>query len=512
MKNHIYILLFLTLPILSFSQAGEQEQITPDLIIGHYGISLKNKVIGNYQIYVCGPASECYGYFNEGNIVFNNTKLYFINGEARFTGDIDIDFSTLKIIDQGFDSYPEYKKRSPVYLDKDNAYSGLHHGLIIDKLDGYKYFKGHFLIKNNTLAYLDEHGLYRLTNSNEIDKTTFTPITGHFFYDKNGVYYIENGYSDVDEKKFSEYEKIQDLDKNGTLKIKHDENYCIIDNIVYDLSGNLSIIDINPNTINKFCLNDYDGRMLLFDENTVYERPYSHYSFDKVDCNDTYEKEEIYCFSKNLKSIQLIRETVYTEYHYDIKNKTLYFDAYKDLGLTEVSGNVYIIDNEYFFTDFDRFSSKLESIKIWNHEKDTYEELDRNQYKPIHKDKYWYKGDLYGNHSKLIQKGFSTKNIRVLNTNDHYYILNNDMIFNLEIDNSKLNLNSLKVLKSANGEASNYLIGDDFLIYDNQVIKNLETKNIKTLTKAIIKNDQFIIISGEKHNLKDFPFEIVLVE
>jgi len=514
MKNKLLILSICFSSYSGISQTETAENfINPDVIIGEYGISLKNKTIGRYHIYDCSDEdfhAECYGYFKTNTINFDTTTLVFIGNELKFKEDLILDLESIKIIDSGNDSGKDSQKRDPIYIDKNNAYNSLYKNGLISNLYNFKHLNQNYFINNDELAYLDQFGFYILTNSNVIDKTTFKPIIKNLFYDKNGVYYVEYGHSEIDNKKYSEIITLQDLKTSKKPSILIKENYCVINDKVYDLNRFENEIQLDPNNIKEIILNDFSGAMLLHDDKTIYERSQKHYRFNKATCETEYEKTELQCLFKDFSTIKTLRKTRFTEYHINLDKKILYFDANKNLNLTETSGNLYKVGNDYYFTDNDRFSTQINAIKIWNPKIDSYENIDLDNYHHLHNETYYYKGNLYGHHSKIKQANFNIINAQVLSTNYQSYITNNEQIIDV-VDSKKLNLTNLKVLKTKYKEPTNYLIGNDFLIYKNQIIKNIETRNIEVLTTNILKTKYFLINEGEKIALSAFPFKIMTI-
>jgi len=511
MKNIAIGVLLLMFPIISFAQEEPEGLIEPDMIIGEYGISLEDQLIGSYYEFPCGPAAECYGYQRKDNISFQDSKLYFIDGVACFEEDLPFDRSTLKTIysSSDIDHFKESKK--PIYIDRYKAYSNIY-GEVISELDGFSHYKGNFLIKESKLAYLDIYGFYILSNSEAIDKATFEPIAGQFFYDKNGVYYIENGYSEVGGRSFSDYEKIQDRKGNDPIDIIVDQDYYVINDIVYDVTGNLSVLELDPNKIQKLLLNKFDGQMLLFDSENVYERPYGTYAFDKSDCEDEYEQEQIYCQINNLQSLGPIRKTGFLEYHLDRESKTLYFDAYQELGFSKISGQLYHSEDGYFITDLDYVSTDLNHVKIWNTDLKEYEELDLSQYQYIHDVFYWYKGDLYGHHSEIESEDFSLENARVIRTKSNVYFLNKDTLLDVDYTFKETDLETLKPLRLENGELTDFVVGDGFLVYNRQVIPNINTQTIEALSAEILRTKESVVLEGLVYPIEEFPFEITRLQ
>jgi len=513
MKSLALILCFYFISNTLIAQSNDENIVKPDFIIGEYGISLKNKTIGRYRIFDCSDEeyhAECFAYFKVDNIDYDTTSLIVIGNEFRFKEDLILDVSTIKIIDIGNSSKRDSQERDPIYIDKNDAYKGLHKNNLIDSLYGFKHLDQNYFFKNNSLAFLDQHAFRFLNDSNKIDKTTFKAITKNLFYDKNGVYYVEYGHSEVEGKKYSNYIKLQHLKPNQKPSILIKENYCVINGKVYDLNRFENELILNPTKIKELVLDDFSGAMLLYDDNTVYERSQKHYRFEKAMCDTEYEKTEIHCLFNDLSTARTLRKTGFLEYHLDLDKKTLYFDANKDLNLTETSGNLYKIGNSYYFTDNDRFSTQINNVKIWNPKINSYESIDVDNYHYFNNETYYYKGNLYGHHSELKQTNFSLLNARTLSTNNQSYIVNNEKIVGM-VENEKLNFESIKVLRNKNNQVTNYLIGKDFLVYNNQIIKGVDTESIYILSNNIIKTKHFLINEGTKIPLDTFPFKIKIL-
>ena len=496
------------------SQTGaDDNMIQPDFEIGNYGISLKNKTIGRYRVFDCSDKdfqAECYGYFKADDINFNTTTLMFIGNEVIFKEDVLLDLETLQVITAGNNSQVDTKQKDALYVDHDIAVNNLLGNRVIDSLKGFKHLDKQFFKKGNSIAYLGPYGFHKLNNSMSIDLFSFKAVVKNLFYDKNAVYYVEYGYSEIEGEKYSDIIKLQGLPTNKKPNLAVTEHYVVINGKVYDINRLENELLLNPEEINEIVLQRYSGEMLLFDDKTVYDKQYYHYRFDEAKCETDYEKIEIQCLFKDLSTIKTLRRTGFTEYHLDEENKTLYFDANKDLNLTETSGNLYSIEGQFYFNDFDRFSLKLETVKVWNPDLDHYENLDLENYDYTSDVFYAYKGNLYGHHSERVQDNFSLDNVRVLETDNRDYIVNNSLIIDLK-GTDNLNLRILKVLNSVTKDATGYLVGDNYLIYDNEIIKNVNISEITVLNKDVLKTATHLINKGKKIELSRLPFKIEVI-
>lgn len=515
MKNLYYVL---ALCITSWAIQGQTETnenyVEPDFEIGNYGISLKTKSIGRYEVFDCSDEeyhAECVGYFKADDIDFNTTSLIFSGGEVSYIEDMTLDLTTLKVVKVGGESGSSSYEEEGLYIDTYTASTNLQGTRVIDSLKGYTHLAKQFFSKGDNLAYLDDDGFYKLNESHKIDIASFTPIINNLFHDENGVYYVEYGHLTVENQKYSDIIKLQDLEGNEKPKITLTDYYYIINNTVYDARRVKNQLLLDPQKIDQLILKEYSGKMLLFDDKTFYDKSYGTSYFDEALCETDYEKKEIQCLFPDLSTLKKLRSTRYTDYHLDTDNKTIYFNADKDLGLTEVSGNLYSIDSQFYFNDFDSFSLKLDAVQVWNPAITGYEPIFLEEYQYINDEFYYYKGNLYGNQSQLIHADFSLENARVLKTDYGDYIVNEDVIIAFS-ESKSLNLDGLKVLKTKSNTASNYLIGNDYLIYNNQVLEGVNLKDIIVLNKDILKTTMHLIIKGQKIALSTFPFEIVVIE
>lgn len=485
--------------------------IKPDLIIGNYGISLKDNVIGRFGAISCdgsnGEVGKCVGYIKDDTIKLDSITLVFIDKDIKLKKELGLD---LQVIASRYDSTVDSEKKDGLYIDKEKAYTDLYSNRAIATLDGYRHLDQSFFIKEDSIAYLDHSGLYRLTSSKNLDISSFTPITKRLFYDASGIYYVEDDYTMVANKMQADFIKLEDRTAKQEISITIKDEYCIINDKVYSLDGKLIELSLNLNQIHMLKLDEYSDHMLLSDGNKTYERDPINHGFDEVSCEDELDKIGPGCIMKNLKETVPLRKTWATEYYIDSKNATLYFDANKNLNLTETSGHLFTTKDGFYFTDFDRFSLSLDTVKIWNSESNDYEDIDLDQYQHIYQETYWYKGNLYGHNSDVLYENFKRENARVLLTFKHKYFVNDELIIGLEEESKQLDLSALTVLNFNDGQPSDYLIGSDYLIYNNKIIKNIDTKNIQILHKDILKNDTSLIVGGEKFKINELPFKIAI--
>ena len=477
---------------------AQSDKLIPevDFIIGDYGISFKNKKIGKGLVL---------GYYEIPKMNFEKTSLYIVGKKVLFIEDQTFDVNTLQAIETG-KSWKEATKRDALYYDKNGIYRRLFIQNKKDYSEGFTLLKDNSFTKNNELYFAESHGFYRIENSQQLDFDSIKQIVGQFFMDKNGFYFAKsNVISHYDDTIDSiEFEKVQEMNVNPQIKVF--EDYCIINKKVYALQSNLKELELDYNNIQKLDVFKFDGAKAFSDNTNIYYRYMSTSSIDKVDCSA--DENELYCIEKDFSKIELLRETGFTEYHYDIDKSVLYFDTYdKEIGFTETSGDIYKISDGYYFQDHDRFSERIKEVKIWNPKNKAYENLDIEQYKHIFRVNYYYKGNLYGHHSELIHKNFNIKALKVLKTYKHYYISDDKIIVNFS-ESDALDLAKLEVLKMPDGEPSDYLTDGKSLVYDNQLIENFENIDVNIVNQDLIITKNYIYSKGEVISRNEFKIPI----
>lgn len=496
-----------------FSQNGNP--IAVDLELGDYGISLEDQKIGRGIEYPCGELASCYGYFDDGTINYKTTKFYVFDGNLVCSEDFKFNPETVQVL-QSEDYRFGTRKYIPTYADNqmvsDNVYKYSHSRQ--SSLYGFKWYKKQFYIKGNQIGFANSGEFHVLENSSRIDLNTFTPIVNNFFYDKNGVYAITFAVGIEENKPLSvSFKKIQNT-KKVTFEIKPD--YVIINDSIYDYEEGYKFkpLQLDRTKLHRIIKNDYDGGVILFDGKNVYDRQLSHYSFGKKDCLESYQLDDIQCLVSDLTSLELLLDTYYSEYRYDEKLSTIYLNSdflnedFRDLPWLD--GKIYHSSNGFYFTDFEMESFLVKNVKILDINTEKYEDLDLSEYKHIKDYYYCYKGVLYGNRSKVIAKNVNPNTIRIIG-ND--YIFNDKRCLNQEIDVKGLNLKSLKILKFKNGKKSDFLIGDNFLIYEDLVLRNINPEDVKLITEQAVKIKNKLIVDGIAYNLNELSLpEIIFLD
>lgn len=520
MKNKAIILILIlftfTSTISTMAQNRDTEKLLAnyDVIIGNYAISIKDKKVGRLEYYGCGRdgyCAECVGYFEIPQLKFDKTTLYIIGKDVFFNEDPyrSFDVQTLKVLDLGM-SWKEAFKHKPLYFDKNGIYKGLYATSKMYDLKGYTHLVDHLFTKNNYLYYVDHYYFYQVNNSDKLDYKSLKQLAGNFFQDKNGYYFLDtyvidnnNAIGKID------FIKIQESTPHPDIHIT--EDYIVINQKMYPLNDHLKELDLNYKNTQTLDIFNFNGTKAFSDGKNVYYRYMAYYALEKVDCAAEDNKAEFYCIEKDFSKHHLLRETGFTEYYYDIDKGVLYYDTYAaSLKLTETSGDVYKINDAYYINDHDRFLDKLNAVKIWNTKTKTYEDLDENYYQHVYGVFYYYKGNLYGHHSELIQKDFDIKNLKILETYSNIYIADSKRIIDFK-DSDLLNLETLKVLTMPDGEPTNFLTDGKYLVYDNQLIKNFETTNLWVVNQDLLITKNKIYTKDQVFNRKDLGIPIKIL-
>jgi len=511
MKNlvRIHLIIVLVISNLYVNAQAEKTMIESEYIIGDYGISLKNKKIGRLEYFDCSDENyhaECYGYFEIPNLNFETTYLYIIGKEVLFIEDQAFDTNTLQTLELGM-SWKEATKKDALYFDKNGLYRRLFAKNKIIDLKEYTHLESHFFTKDNELYFADIYGFYKINKTQKLDFKSIKLIAGNYFMDKNG-FYFSNTYSIDNGGKIDriEYIKIQDSVANPEISITDD--YCIINKKVYPLHSQLQEINLDYRKIQKLVIDEYDGKIVLSDGLNVYYRYQSNYTFEKIDCNSENKKNELYCLEKDFLKIRLLRDTAYNEYHFDIDNGILYFDK-KDskMEFENPSGTIFELNDGFYLYDDYSTATRINEVKIWNTQKEVYENIEREKYQFISREKYYYKGNLYGNHSRLEQNDFNINGLKIIKAYGHSYIADDKILIDFN-ESGKLNIAKLKVIKMPDGEPTNYLTDGKNLIYENQLIENFENIDIKVVSQDLLVTKNNIYSKGEVISREKFKIPI----
>ena len=482
-----------------------------DYIVGDYAFSFKDKKIGSFSYYDCsedGMYAECYGYLEIPKIEYHKTKLYIIGKKVLLLESEAFDTKTLSVIDAGI-SWKEAYKQDAMYVDKDGVYRRLYKQGKVDDSGGFKHLAGRFLVKNKELYYADDYKIEKINNSHKLDFESIKPIAGNFFMDKN-AYYFANTYEISEEEGYSiDFIKIQDKQKTQEIYVTND--YCIINTKVYPLRTQFKEIKIDYKNIKRIDIKQYDGKMALSDKNNIFYRYMSTYPLEQIDCNDDNKKDKLYCIEKDFSKIKLLRRTYYSEYHYDIDNGIIYLDHAGDpMDFTETSGDLYKTSTGFYLNNPDYYATVINEVKIWNPKKKAYENLDMAQYHYVHDTVYFYKGNLYGHASKLLQRNFNIEALKVLQTYNSYYIADDKRIIDFE-QSKDINLEKLSVLKMPDGEPTKYLTDGKSLIYEKQLIKNFENNEVHVINEELIITKNYIYSKGNTITRKELAIPIVFL-
>ncbi len=505
----VHLIIMLVISNLYVIAQAEKSMVQPEYSIGDYGISLKNKKIGRLEYYDCSDENyhaECYGYFEIPEVNFKTTCLYIIGKEVLLVEDQAFDTNTLQAIELGR-SWKEATKKDALYFDKNGLYRRLFAQNKIIDLKEYTHLESHFFTKGKELFFADIYGFYKIDKTQKLDFKSIKLIAGNYFMDKNGFYFsniysVDNG-GEIDR---IEYIKIQDSVANPEISITDD--YCVINKKVYTLHSQLQELNLDYRKIQKLVIDEYDGKIVLSDGLNVYHRYQSNYTFEKIDCNSENKRKKLYCLEKEFSKIRLLRDTEYNEYHFDIDNGILYFDK-KDskMEFENPSGTIFEFEDGYYLYDDNWYVTRINEVKIWDSNKEAYQNLERENYQFVSREKYYYKGKLYGSHSRLEQKKFNINSLKTIKAFGRDYIADDKILIDFN-ESKKLNIAKLKVLKMSDGEPTNYLTDGKNLVYKNQLIENFESIDVKVVNQDLLITKNNIYSKGEVISREKFKIPI----
>ncbi len=516
-KLSIRLFIFFGFHFLSFGQT------TTKYIIGNYQIDPENKTIAVLKGF-SGTDGDMHYWGEEfvidSTINYEQTMLYIFGNQVIFKEHLsedwiipkNIDFDSFKILDFNLNGYSICRDRNNLYQN----YIGTKNQIkwVTIYLNEYQEINDFIYKKSDTLYFLsDDFKLEEIKGDIKFHLSSLKHITGNYFKDKNGLYYLDSFYTQEIKNRETdtglilwskEWEKYLHKDavklekskgKKAEIELKND--YFIYQNHLYSNKVRTTpyAIPIKPDDFNYLVLNHNRQKIkILADKENTYVSV-DNRGFTPL---DSIEKSYWSFWSINpniLKSNIYQWKIINPEFMGTIEDNKIYFpSAIKHP--KDYLGNLIKKENKYhYFTLKDSQLKEAEQLFIFNYDTQKYEPVNLSEYRYLSKDLWIYKNRLY-----MTNLGLPTK--EKIHTDNLDFIKINDKETNFLKDNE-----SIIYIGNIEGHSLQGENGRSVQVLGNRTYSKIDFQSLTVISADILMDNKNLYVGDFMDGIRVIPYK-----
>jgi hypothetical protein len=444
-----------------------------------YQIDTKKKQISIRGIGGKGEIGEVVIFTPDTGIRYDTTTLVILGQQILFREYLppECDPDSISVLSSN--------ERATIFACKNNlyVYSDRHTSQKTD-ISGYKIIDNFFFLNKQGELFYFNNRLEKITGLPSLDIKTLKFATGHYFTDKNGLYFLGWHYDYKNQVPVTQSVKV-DSSFGKTIEPIITRNVIIYNNSVYSLSEEIYKLDIDVATMHQ--LGEQEGyRDIIYDDKIRYEKQYYPYSaIDK-----TVNNLGVDFFSKrNIKLENVLPGYLNFITRDDSSVLYLPLGERKYIRGSEVykKGTVVKTSDGYYFLKPGMPASEPQRIKqvlVFNVDKKRYQKFDFSQFKSITNNVFVYKDHVFFDYLPL-KYSLDTKQLSCLTKNGikANYITDGKTMINL---GSLIGYSSVKVSDI------------DRVIFPHRVVTGFDESKIQVVNKDVLIDDHYIYNFGER--------------